>query len=507
MSFCEEKTTETITVDSIKLSGKRNKLIVLILSLTVLVFAIIWGKINSNQFFKQTTRINQEHLLDIARIEAKFIKNLLLEKGDYSLKGIGQNITIGQKGYIWLIDENGIILSHPDKDQIGKDKMVIRKAAFPDYDWSQLEQIVEKMKKGEEGIGIYQSAWWTEENPKVHKKVIGFAPIQIGEKKWSVAACMSFDEIAGPITEHTIDTYIMAGVVLLLFSTTGTVFYRSQTRENLALQSEVQEHKKTKEALQEAHDRLEQRVEDRTAELKKANNMLRIEFEERRSTEEKSRQLEQQILRINDTVQGNIGRDLHDGLLQQLTGVTFFCDTLVEKLSDVSSPCAADASEISGHLRQLMTWLRDLAKGLYPTDLDKNGLGSALEMLARTTSHLFKISVVFQSDETINISEPDVALHLYRIAQEAVNNAIKHGDAKHISIRLSHYDDKILLSIKDDGSGFSMEKAALGTGLQSINFRAKAIGGIIDIQSVNGKETIVSCCFSNLDKAQDCKNG
>lgn len=486
------------TVDSVKSSAKRNKLIVLGLTLTALLFAITWGWINSNQAYKQTARINQEHLLDIARLEAKFLQNLLETDPNYDLASISKRITIGQKGYIWIIDSSGKILSHPDTDQIGKDKMQIRKHAFPHYDWSELENIIEKMKKAKEGIGIYQSAWWTEENPRVQKKVIGYAPIMFDDKIFSVAACMSFDEIAQPITEHTLDTYVSASIVLTFFIITAAVFYSSQTKENKALENEVLEHKKTKQALLQAHDRLEQKVEDRTVELKKANERLRLEFDERRK-------LEQQILKINDTVQNNIGRDLHDGLLQQLTGVTFFCDTLVEKLNDLSSSCAQDASEIAGHLRQFMTWLRDLAKGLYPSDLDKNGLAPALKMLASTTSHLFKINVIFESEQKIQITNSQIALHLYRIAQEAVNNAVKHGDAKNISIKLSQSKNLITLSIADDGSGFDKNKKAFGIGLQSINFRAKAISASINIESRINKGTIVTCSFpqSNLDKEQN----
>ena len=144
---------------------------------------------------------------------------------------------------------------------------------------------------------------------------------------WTVAACMSFDEITEPIQDHSLRILTATGVALLLFSIAGAAFYRARKRENEALQREVAEHKKTKQALEEARDGLEQR----TAELSKAN---------------------EEVLRINDTVQGNIGRDLHDGLLQQLTGLTYFSDTLAENLAEVSSPCIDGANEISEHLRR-----------------------------------------------------------------------------------------------------------------------------------------------------------
>ena len=603
MEHTKNNREERPTLESVKLSARRNKIVVVVFSLAVLTSACVWAWLSTRQFNKQTVRINQEHLLDIARVESKFLKSLLGERLDYSLEDFTSAITIGEKGYIWIIDANGIIISHPDREQIGKDKMAIRKAGFPGHDWSDLDGIVQRMKKGEEGIGIYESVWWTEHDPEASKKLVGFAPVQVGNTLWAVAACMSFDEITEPIEDHSLRTLSAAGVALLLFSLTGGAFYITQKRENEALQREVAEHKKTKEALEEAQAGLEHRVEQRTAELRRANEEIKREFEERKLAEERvrdlakfpsedpnpvlrvskdktityangageqllrklgtgfggelpgkwsrivedaldsglsrqaeleheervlsltlapitdsgyvniygldvteNRRLQQEILRINDTVQGNIGRDLHDGLLQQLTGLTYFCDTLAENLAEVASPCVDDAHEISEHLRRLTTWIRDLAKGLYPTDLENIGLAPALQRLASTTGHLFSTSVVFECNEPVTISNHQVALHLYRIAQEAVNNAVKHGDAKHIHIGLNRSGDTITLTVKDDGSGFSQEETIAGIGLQSIHFRGKAIGGVVDIQSGYDKGTVVSCSFMEEDKIRDGSN-
>ena len=596
MAYIKKTADKRPTVESVKLSARRNKIVVVAFSLVVLTSACVWAWMSTRQFNKQTVRINQEHLLDIAKVESKFLKNLLAEKSDQSLDSFSSEITIGQRGYIWIIDSNGIIVSHPDRDQIGKDKMAIRKTEFPGHDWSDLDEIVQRMKKGQEGIGIYESVWWTELDPEASKKLVGFAPVRVGDTLYAVAACMSFDEITEPIEDHSLRTLSAAGVALLLFGITGGTFYRTQKRENEALQTEVAEHKKTKEALEEAHARLEQRVEQRTAELSRANEELEREFEERKLAEERirdlakfpsqdpnpvlrvskdktityankagesllrelgtelgrdlpgkwsliveealadglnrqaelehegrilsltlapisdsgyvniygldvteNRRLQQEILRINDTVQGNIGRDLHDGLLQQLTGLTYFSDTLAEKLAEVASPCVDGAHEISEHLRRLTDWIRDLAKGLYPTDLDNIGLASALERLASATAHLLSTSVLFECKRPVSVADHQVALHLYRIAQEAVNNAVKHGDAKHIHIVLSRSDDTVTLTVSDDGSGFSPDKVATGVGLQSIHFRAKAIGAAVNIESNPGKGTVVSCSFEEPD--------
>lgn len=603
MEYINRNREKRRTLEPVELAAHRNKIVVAVFSLVVLTSACVWAWMSTRQFSKQTVKINQEHLLDIAKVESKFLKSLLAAKSDHSLEDFTSDITIGEKGYVWIIDANGIIVSHPDRDQIGKDKMAIRKTEFPGHDWSDLDGIVQRMKKGEEGVGVYESVWWTEHDPEASKKLVGFAPVQVGNKLWAVAACMSFDEITEPIEDHSLRTLSAAGVALLLFSIAGGTFYRTQKRENQALQIEVAEHRKTKEALEEAQTGLEQRVEQRTAELRRANEEIKREFEERKLAEERvrdlakfpsedpnpvlrvskdktityannageqllrnlgtgfggelpgkwnglveetladglnrqaelehegrvlsltlapitdsgyvniygldvteNRRLQQEVLRINDTVQGNIGRDLHDGLLQQLTGLTYFCDTLAENLAEVASPCVDGAHEISEHLRRLTNWIRDLAKGLYPADLENIGLAPALQRLASTTGHLFSTSVVFECNEPVIIPNHQVALHLYRIAQEAVNNAVKHGDAKHIHLGLNRSGDRIVLTVKDDGSGFSQEETIAGIGLQSIHFRAKAIGGVVDIQSAYDKGTVVSCSFIQENKIWDGSN-
>jgi len=588
---------ERPTLESVNLSARRNKTVALVFSLGILTLACVWVWMSTRQFNKQAIRINQEHLLDIARVESKFLKSMLAARSERSLEDFTSEITIGEKGYIWIIDANGILVSHPDRDQIGKDKMALRRAEFPSRDWSDLEQIVQKMKQGEEGIGVYESLWWMDRDPEVSRKLVGFAPVWVGDKFWSVAACMSFDEITEPIEDHATRTFSAAGVALLLFSVTGATFYRTLKRENTALEKEVAEHKKTREALEESQTRLEQRVEMRTAELRKINQELKKEFEERKLAEARvrdlakfpgedpnpvlrvawdqivtyankagesllrelrtavggrlperwsnvvqealvaglnrqaelehngrilsltlapitdggyvnvygldvteNRRLQQEVLRIHETVQGNIGRDLHDGLLQQLTGLTYFADTLVDNLDESGSPHVDGAREISEHLRRLTSWIRDLAKGLYPTDLDNIGLVPALQRLAATTGHLLSTSVVFECNEPVIVLDQPMALHLYRIAQEAVNNAVKHGDAKHIHIGLNRSNGRIILTVRDDGRGFCVERAATGVGLQSIHFRGRAIGAAVDITSHAGQGTRVTCSCQQSDQ-------
>jgi len=478
MVHSKERPSEQLRLESIRRSARRSTLIVISLTLLTLVSAGAWVWVSTRQFYQETVSFNQEHLLDIARIEAKFLKSLLLSKADYSLTDFTSDLVIGKKGYVWIIDANGIVVSHPDHDQVGQNKMTmaIRKEGFSSHDRSRLDQIVRLMQRGEEGVGIYRGIWWTEDNSEVSRKLVGYAPLQVGNRLWSIAACMSFDEITEPIEYHTQRTVGFAGMAVLLFGAAGGTFYRNLKKENQALQIEVMEHKRTKEELQQAHDGLERRVEERTSELKR---------------------LERDIVKIHDTVQGNVGRDLHDGLLQQLSGLTFFCDALAANLSESSSVYKEDASEISTHLRQLTSRVRDLSKGLYPADMDNIGLAQALNRLASTASHLFSISVVSECHDTLGISDSQVVLHLYRIAQEAVNNAVKHGNAKQISIKLDRSGDSIVLSVKDDGCGFSQGELVEGSGLKSIHYRAQAIGAVVELRSCIGEGTYLTCSLTD----------
>ena len=171
----------------------------------------------------------------------------------------------GKKGYAWIITEQGIMLAHPKPEHRGTDIMAIRKKAFPDFGWSELEGIVNRMKYGEEGIGTYQSAWWTEEKLKIVRKLTAFSPINIreGRELWSIGVSLSYDEIAGPIKRNALNNFIGAGSLLLVFSIGGIILYRTQRKSaemeiiarsaaeqrvlNEKLQSEIIERKKSEE--------------------------------------------------------------------------------------------------------------------------------------------------------------------------------------------------------------------------------------------------------------------
>jgi len=206
---------------------------------------------------------------------------------------------------------------------------------------------------------------------------------------------------------------------------------------------------------------------------------------------------EQEILEISNREQVRLGQDLHDGLGQHLTGVTFLSKALEKKLTALSLPEAEDAAEIGRLVLQALSQTRNLARGVFPVELESSELTPALRELAATVEKLFKIGCTLESDEDVVIADRTVVNHLFRLAQEAVNNSVKHGKAKQVVIGLNTVEDRIVLSIRDNGSGFRRESApAKGLGLRIMNYRAQKIGATFDIQPAKGGGTLVTCSLS-----------
>ena len=177
---------------------------------------------------------------------------------------------------------------------------------------------------------------------------------------------------------------------------------------------------------------------------------------------------------------------------------------LEEKLAALNVPLAADAKKVVELIGEGISLSRRLAKGLYPVEMEADGLMLALEEYAATTSELFKVACRFECDSPVLIHDPATAGHLYRIAQEAVGNAIKHGRAKNILIRLDASEESTVLSIKDDGVGLpeALPKKR-GMGLRIMAHRAAMIGGTFSTRA--GKQpaahwSLVNCTPKPIPK-------
>jgi two-component system CheB/CheR fusion protein len=208
------------------------------------------------------------------------------------------------------------------------------------------------------------------------------------------------------------------------------------------------------------------------------------------------KRLEKTVLDISEREQRRIGQDLHDGLGQQLTGIAFMAKVQEQKLAERQIPEAADAAKIVQFVNDAILRTRELARGLIPVVQDAHGLMSALQLYASEIEDLFGIACWFQCEQPVLIHDAPMATHLYRIAQEAANNAIKHGHPKTILIRLYAGEREGTLIVRDDGIGFERPLGPhAGVGMHIMNYRAGMIGGTLEIRREQPRGTIVTCRF------------
>lgn len=238
-------------------------------------------------------------------------------------------------------------------------------------------------------------------------------------------------------------------------------------------------------SLRTMRDRLEAMVAQRTAAL----------------TEEMAKRetLEKELLAVSEREQRRIGHDLHDSLCQHLTGTALAGQVLGEKLEARGLPEAADAGRVVALVEEGITLARSLARGLAPVELEAEGLMSALRELAKNVSERFKVNCTFEAPEFVPIDDDASAIHLFRIAQEAISNAIKHGRAKLVVIALSISPAGVRLSITDDGVGLpDPVPATRGMGLNIMRHRSAIIGASFDIRRA-GHGTRVECTLPVSD--------
>jgi signal transduction histidine kinase len=233
-------------------------------------------------------------------------------------------------------------------------------------------------------------------------------------------------------------------------------------------------------SLRKLHNELEERVRQRTT-------ALTNEIQERE-------RLEREILEISEREQRRIGHDLHDSLCQHLAATAMAGQVLGEKLAAKSSPETTDARALVKLIEDSIALTRNLAHGISPVEMEKEGLITALREFAINISQLFKVDCVFDCESPPMISDAAMATHLYRIAQEAVNNAIRHGKPRQIVMSLSRQKQQLELTIEDDGTGLPEDwQKGRGMGTRIMAHRAAMIGGIFSIEPNPTGGTFAKC--------------
>ena len=212
------------------------------------------------------------------------------------------------------------------------------------------------------------------------------------------------------------------------------------------------------------------------------------------------KRLERETIEASDREMRRIGHDLHDSVGQQLTALSLLVYS-EEKLVQTQAPQRAESfKNIAAGLREVVRQIRVLSHGLSPVSLEDNGLPEALRKLAAETRLAAKVDCEFEGAVgTANIDAED-AVQLYRIGQEAVTNALKHGQAQKITISLETTPSRVELKITDNGRGFSPAKPnGAGLGLRAMKYRAGLMGAALQIDSAVDKGTRITCALHKLN--------
>ncbi len=208
------------------------------------------------------------------------------------------------------------------------------------------------------------------------------------------------------------------------------------------------------------------------------------------------KKLEREILEISGREQRRIGQDLHDSLCQHLAGIGFMSKVLERKTTTQQPIRSEDILEIVDLIDQAITLTRGFARGLNPVRLEADGLMMALIELTSNVERLFGVTCRFECDRPVLLSDNAVSSHVYRIAQEALNNAIKHGKADIITIAMKPEGESCLLTIQDNGVGIgSTQTQGKGMGLSIMQYRASMIGAHLEIKAPDTGGTLIRCFF------------
>jgi signal transduction histidine kinase len=207
--------------------------------------------------------------------------------------------------------------------------------------------------------------------------------------------------------------------------------------------------------------------------------------------------LDREIAQVADRERRRLGQDLHDSLGQHLTGTALAAQVLKEKLAVREAPEVPEAEKVVDYIEQGIELTRNLARGFFSLELEREGLIVGLQSLAEDIAERFRIDCVFDGQESVQVRDSATATQLYRIAQEAATNSAKHAAPEQIAIRLAMNGPELTLSIVDDGVGFPDKLPhPQGLGLRLMRHGAALIGASFDIRRNGGRGTIATCKLS-----------
>ncbi len=281
-----------------------------------------------------------------------------------------------------------------------------------------------------------------------------------------------------------------SGAVDFLLKPLDTHMVRSKANIFVELYRQKKKLEDLAEVLKHSKNEMEKQVQERTAELFKANQDLQTEIIERK-------RVEKEILEIVQTEQRRFGSQLHDGLCQDLAGIMMVMKSLTQKMERKQPLDVADLKKISDLLHGAVSQARDTARGLYPGELEANSLMYMLEELTASRS-LSGVSCRFYCPEPILISKNDIATHFYKIAQEGIANAVQHGKAQVVEVSFVRNNGNIVLTVKDEGMGFREDfQSSKGIGLKIMKNRAHIIGASFQVEPNVPQGVILTCSLKS----------
>lgn len=278
-----------------------------------------------------------------------------------------------------------------------------------------------------------------------------------------------------------------------IFRSVGVMAHRISERTE-ALERENRHRKEVEDELRALTDTLEMKVERRTEALRKAYETLREEAEERR-------QVQNEILAISDRERQRIGRDLHDSLGQRLTGVALLLAVLKKSLQKQDLPEAKSAAEIGAQMKAAVGEARSISHGLMPLSLQEGGVVIPLQRLVDETQHMYGATCTLKTSPDFELSSEPVAINVYRVTQEAIHNARRHGRADRIDVELTREDPESVrgsIVISDNGKGVDPTKpTGDGMGLRIMRYRAETMNGTLTVSPRPDGGTVVTVTFED----------
>lgn len=383
------------------------------------------------------------------------------------LETMTDHLEKGQKHFAYVIDHDGIVVTSPFQEYVGKNVISLMEASFPEDDWSDMKEIVSQMRLGKEGVGIFNWAIRTEQGVERIKELTAFAPIRIGDEIWSVGVMMNYDEVASPVRTHTRD--IILGAVFLVLAVIGVA---------------VGVHK----------------IDKRKVELR-----THLKFSE------KLKSLASELVLLEERERRVIAVDLHDNVAQLLALSKIKLQSLEASLESDDHKAELDevCNIISTSIGQMETLMFDLSNVL----LHEVGLVAAIdEWLEEKIVNDHGIKAQLEHNGNIKELDEDKCILLFRSVKELLMNVVKHADAKNVLVSIRQVDGQTHVSVEDDGIGFEVSHAsevsagiAKGFGLFSIRDRMEQFGGHIDIDSQRNMGTRVTLVLPTVTEMTENK--